>query len=386
MHLLSLARTAARWAACAEPLRGRLHGGGREGLLGDVMRLRRPEPLLHHRARRVDRYSPPSVAAKRLLDGQTLLVDDQYDTGVRILEQLYHDLNPPSENASYAARQGFQEGYRTASVRLLAPIEDHRLALTGAGEIGFLDDLYPEVRSFFLPFVHAQALYGAWMRYREGVHLAVLGYRVHPYYGTYAPTRTTHLELLATWLSQYDGPRERAVDVGTGCGVLALMLEKAGFARVLATDINPNAIESVARELKRRPITGVFGVSPIVLAQGDLFAEDEASADLIVFNPPWIPGRVADDLDRALYFEGDLFERFFAQAHARLTLSGRIVMVFSNVMQLVRPDVQHPIVAELGRGRLRLVKKLHRKVKPSVGRGGRHRRTRERVEVWELAR
>ena len=38
-----------------------------------------------------------------------------------------------------------------------------------------------------------------------------------------------------------------ALDVGTGAGVLALMLARAGFEHVEAVDINPNACESVRR-------------------------------------------------------------------------------------------------------------------------------------------
>jgi len=60
--------------------------------------------------------------------------------------------------------------------------------------------------------------------------------------------------------------------------------------------------------------------------------------------------------------------------------------LFSNVIQLVQPDVPHPILSELDRGRFRLVQKLQRKVKGSPKPGGGRRRTREKVEVWELAR
>jgi len=226
-----------------------------------------------------------------------------------------------------------------------------------------------------------QELHGAWNRYQDGVRLAVLGHRIHPFYGTYAPTRVSHLELFGTWLSQYQGPRVRAIDVGTGCGVLALMLCRAGFERVLATDNNPNAIESVARELRR-----LASAPPIDLLHGDLLGEDTTPADLIVFNPPWIRGEIEGLLDSALYFNDGLFERFFEQACARLTPTGRVVLVFSNILELVQPDVPHPILAELERGRLRLVQKLHRKVKPSPTETGERRRTRERVEVWELAK
>ncbi len=342
-------------------------------------KLHRPEPILHHHAKPVDRTVPPQLAATRLRDGETLLVTDQYTTGEAILARLEFLLPPPASSASYEERAARRRTRREAILRLLAPIEEHRLALADARPIGFLKELYPERSSFVLPFAQVQELFGAWNRYREGVHLKVLGHSLFPFYGTYVPTRVSHLELFGTWLHQYKGSRQRAVDVGTGCGVLALMLCRAGFARVLATDINPNAIESVARELGR-----LVPPPPMDLFWGDLLGPDPAPADLIVFNPPWIRGEAEGLLDEALVFSDGLFERFFDQACARLAPSGRLVLVFSNILELVQPDVPHPIPAELARGRLRLVQKLARKVEPSAAPDGTRRRTRERVEIWEL--
>jgi methylase of polypeptide subunit release factors len=106
------------------------------------------------------------------------------------------------------------------------------------------------------------------------------------------------------------------------------------------------------------------------------------SSELIVFNPPWIPGSVFDAFDSALYFDDDLFERFFDQAHQCLSPSGSIVILFSNIMTLLRPDIPHPIEAEGLRGRFTCTKKMKRKIKPKDSR----RRTKEKAEIWELSR
>ena len=86
-------------------------------------------------------------------------------------------------------------------------------------------------------------------------------------------------------------------------------------------------------------------------------------------------GDVGRTLDLAMYFQ----DGFFDQALQRLAPGGRVVFVFSNIIALSQPDVPHPIQTELDRGRFTLVEKLTRKVKPL------RRRTREKVEVWELA-
>jgi predicted nicotinamide N-methyase len=344
-------------------------------------RLYRPEPVLKHAATPIDRSTPIDGAALRLAQREQLIVRDHYRTGVLVLAELERQLGLPGPGAPFAERQAASVRYREAALRLLAPITGHRLALEEGGPSGFLGELYAELRSFALPFIEVQSLHGAWERYDTGTHLAVLGHSLHPFYGTYAPTRVSHLELFGTWLSQYEGPRVRAVDVGTGSGVLALMLARAGFGHIVATDSNPNAIESVSRELQRRPTR-----PPIELIHGDLLGPGSSEEELVVFNPPWIQGTVASQLDSALYFEPSLFERFFDQAVARLSPQGRIALVFSNVMTLLQPDIPHPIEAELARARLQLVSKRTRKVKPTPDKSGRRRRTKERVEVWELAR
>lgn len=346
-----------------------------------VTTLYRPEPSLVREGEPVDRGSSPRRAALRLRDGDTLFVTDAWHTALVVLRALREVLGEPPRGADFPTRNAARRAWLDASARLFVPVVDHQVALSGAPHLHFLAELYPELDRFGLPFVASLDLFNAWKKYADGVHLAVLGHRIHPFYGTYAPTRTSHLELFGTWLAQDSGPRGRAVDVGTGSGVLALMLCRAGFAEVLATDISPNAVRSVEREIARHDPP-----PPITTRQADLLQGVEGLFDRIVFNPPWVQGVVESPLDRALVFDGDLFERFFEQALARLAPDGRVVLVFSNVIELVQPDVGHPIAAELARGRFREVQVLRRRVQGTLTPDGKKRRTREKVEVWELAR
>lgn len=336
--------------------------------------LHRPEPVLRHRAQPVDGNVSPAQAAAWLREGRSLLVTDRFGTGLDILAELRVQLRDPGEEAGYVEKRAFREAFQSASKRLLAPIVGRKVALPDAPRPGFLAELYPDHADFALPVEDAKVLSSAWDWYEKGVHFPVLGYRVHPFYGTYIPARMEHLELFGTWLAKYKGARKRAIDVGTGSGVLTLQIAKAGFEQVFATDINPNAIESVARQLRRLPVP-----LPIELEHVDLLGSQRGPFDLVVSNPPWMKGEVGRTLDLAMYFQDGFFERFFGQALERLAPDGRVVIVFSNIIELSQPDVPHPIQTELDRGRFRLVEKLTRRVKPL------RRRTREKVEVWELA-
>ena len=334
----------------------------------------RPTPIHHSRAPQVDPHRSIDAAVDHLADGHALRLTHHYGLGADILQALDHRLGSPGDLRGEELRDAKRHRRRLAE-GLLVPIERGRVCIEGANHNPLLAKLYSDIERFWLPLVDVQALQTSAWRHSEGTHFAVLGHRLHPWHGVYAPKRTTHLELLATWLAGYTGARDHAIDVGTGCGVLAFMLARADFSRVTAADINPNAVHSVKLDVAKQS-------SPpaIQAVHSDLLADISDPADIIVFNPPWLPGRVDSPLDRALFYEDGLFERFFTEAHQGLSKDGRVVIVFSSMLQLLRPDAPHPIEAAIESGRFSLETRLQRKVK-AQGR----RRTKERVEVWVLA-
>ena len=83
------------------------------------------------------------------------------------------------------------------------------------------------------------------------------------------------------------GPGTPLVDLGTGCGVLALALKKAfPTAPVYATDLSSDAL-ALARE------NAAANGLEVTFLQGDLFAplpEDlQGRVELVVANPPYVP-------------------------------------------------------------------------------------------------
>ena len=75
------------------------------------------------------------------------------------------------------------------------------------------------------------------------------------------------------------------LDLGTGCGVLAILAaEKA--TRVVATDINPYAVICAKKNVKHNHFS-----HKIEVCQGNLFhpLDPNETFDQIVFNPPYIP-------------------------------------------------------------------------------------------------
>ncbi|MBI5790785.1 MAG: class I SAM-dependent methyltransferase [Rhodocyclales bacterium] len=127
---------------------------------------------------------------------------------------------------------------------------------------------------------------------KKGVPVAAVGGRIHPHYGVFSPVRGEYLELPASAPLPADCPL--AFDIGTGTGVLAAILARRGVARVVATDNDARAIACATDNIRR------LGLSrQVEVVETDLFPPGQAQ--LVVCNPPWLPGRAATVLEKAVY-------------------------------------------------------------------------------------
>lgn len=81
------------------------------------------------------------------------------------------------------------------------------------------------------------------------------------------------------------GAHARILDLGTGCGNLALSLARERpECLVTATDVSARALEVARRNAKR------LGIGNVGFGLGDLFdTVDEGGFDLVVSNPPYVP-------------------------------------------------------------------------------------------------
>jgi release factor glutamine methyltransferase len=118
-------------------------------------------------------------------------------------------------------------------------------------------------------------------------------------------------------------PGLRALDMGTGSGVSALLAARAG-SDVIAVDINAEAVECARANAARNRLAGC-----ITFVHGDLFDGVEGDFDLIIFDPPFRWFEPGDLLERS-HTDADYrtLTRFMAEAPGRLRAGGRIVMNF----------------------------------------------------------
>jgi methylase of polypeptide subunit release factors len=323
------------------------------------------------------------ATVKEMIAGKYVLVEEFFSNGLQVLTELRRNLLLKHKDKSFQGQRDYRSAFREASHRLLLKVKDNKLTVKRSPDIGWLTLLYPDASEFYVSFPEVQGMNSSWQWYEKGLEIKTLNLTLKPYYGTYFPTRFDHLKLFDKWLKKYDGKKTNAIDIGVGSGILTFQLIQNGFKNIFATDTNKNAIIGVAEESKRLGFE-----DKITLNHGDLFDNCDIKADLIVFNPPWLLAKHAleEGIDKAMYYEEDLFPRFFEQAQEHLSPDGKIVLIFSNLAQVVDKQSPHPIIEELQKHK-RFRKELHltRDVRASSRRTKRRdSRENEKVELWVL--
>lgn len=167
--------------------------------------------------------------------------------------------------------------------------------------------------------------------HRTGIEVSALGESIHPAYGVFAPTRDEYIDLVAeaAWPEGVDRPL--AFDLGTGTGVLAVLLARRGAREVVATDINPRAVRCAIDNADR------LGVADRVrVEQADLWPAAPERADVVVCNPPWIPGRPTSTLEQGIYDpKSDVLHRYLGELARHLTPNGEGWLILSDLAELL---------------------------------------------------
>lgn len=347
----------------------------------------KPEPiLLKHKPKTVVKNSDMEQASDWLLDGKYVLVEDEYSTGLALLSELKKRVFGKQLKGNFKKYRDQRSAYYFTSNNLLSVVRGGEIGLAKAPEIGWLEKFYPESDEFYLSFPQIQGLNSSWQWYINGIQYPVFKEKLHPYYGIYFPTRFDHLLLFESWMKQQKEDIDTAIDIGTGCGILSFQMINHGVKKVIATDINPNAIISVRQDIDR---IEKVELAQLITIHSDLFQQVDIQADLIVFNPPWLPARKeVEGMDDAIYYKPGLFERFFSEAYDHLKKDARVVILFSNLALVEGIESEHPVISELAlNNRFKKVNLIKRKsAKKSKKTKRRDNRKNEYVELWELRR
>ncbi|MFH0818220.1 MAG: HemK2/MTQ2 family protein methyltransferase [Candidatus Micrarchaeota archaeon] len=141
--------------------------------------------------------------------------------------------------------------------------------------------------------------------------------------GVYAPAEDSFM--LAGQIKSLEGD---LLDVGTGCGILAII---AKGSKATGVDMNPNAVKNAKANAKKNKSDAKFFVS-------DLFGNVSGKFDFIAFNPPYLPTSEEERLPRPenLAYDGgesgrDLIDRFLEEFKEHLKDDGKLLMLLSSL-------------------------------------------------------
>jgi len=180
--------------------------------------------------------------------------------------------------------------------------------------------------SCLISFRDLQGALGAAQWREKGVPISALELSIFPHYGVFAPTRHEYVQLLLD--AALPDQHELAFDIGTGTGLLAIILAQRGVKQVVATDLNPRALACAADNLQRLELTSVE------LQQADLFPTQQPLANLIVCNPPWLPAKPSSPLEYAVYDAKSAMLRGFLQgAGKHLAPQGEVWLILSDLAE-----------------------------------------------------
>ena len=291
--------------------------------------------------------TPADTAYRLACEGTALLWRGDFQNARQLLQAMARraDARPTGKRARapkvaaspaeafHLHRQAQSQRARTLAM-LLIPFEaDYSIALRRAPDVALAcNEAYGRpTEPFVASLRELLGVIGAHEWRKNGVEIAALGARIHPWYGVFSPIRGEYLQLVdQAPLPEMDGTGANltvAFDVGTGTGVLAAILARRGVARVVATDMDPRALSCARENLQRLQLD-----TRVELLQADLFPPGRAP--LVLCNPPWLPGRPSSAIEHAIYDpDSRMLKGFLQGVGAHLAPGGQAWLIMSDLAE-----------------------------------------------------
>lgn len=146
---------------------------------------------------------------------------------------------------------------------------------------------------------------------------------IHP--DVFCPAYTNTSVFLADHTDIAEGAR--VLDMFSGSGYQAIRAADRA-AEVVAVDHSPKAIDCIQENIERHGLN-----KKVTALQGDLFSSIEQGEkfDIIIANPPLLPGVPRSLLETAVYDPGmQATRRFLSEAGNFLTEEGKVVLLFTD--------------------------------------------------------
>jgi methylase of polypeptide subunit release factors len=227
--------------------------------------------------------------------------------------------------AFHLHRQAQAQRARVLAMLLIPFDAGYRIALRRAPDVAQACN-EAHGSSLAAPFVislrELLGLIGAHEWRKNGVPIPALDARIHPWYGVFSPVRGEYVDLVAQ--APLPAGARVAFDIGTGTGVLAALLARRGVAHVVATDQDARALGCARANLAALDLA-----DRVAVIEADL--DPPGRADLVLCNPPWLPGRPSAAIEYAIYDpDSRMLKGFLAGLREHLAPRGEGWLILSD--------------------------------------------------------
>lgn len=128
--------------------------------------------------------------------------------------------------------------------------------------------------------------------------------------------------------------------MGTGTGLMGIVMAMSGAKMVILTDISTTAVDNAKENVEKFKLEKIAKV-----VQGDLFENIKEKVDFITFMQPYFGDEPpkGDTIASSMLDSGNLIKKFLQQAPDYLNKGGLIVMPFySKAGKVNNPLIQGP--------------------------------------------
>lgn len=148
--------------------------------------------------------------------------------------------------------------------------------------------------------------------------------------GVYPPREDS--QLLVEVIEKQDFSGKTVMDMGTGSGILSYVALQQGAEHVCAVDVNGQALRNAMENIENSE----FPVNKMVFVESDLFQHIEERFEVILFNPPYVPGDAELDTAEERSWAGgeqgrEIIDRFIERVTSYLTEEGEVFLLQSSL-------------------------------------------------------
>ena len=332
----------------------------------------------HKKIQIADDTLTADIAYRLACEGTAMLYQGDFQNARQLLQALVRRVDKPSKKASRADRvtkEKFKSPLDTFNLHRLAQSQrarilgmvliqvnaDHTISLRRAPDVAqvCLEAYGAQENSYVISLRELLGVISAHEWRKTGVQILTRDdeeVRIHPHYGVFSPVRSEYIDLvLKAPLPEAIKQSSMAFDVGTGTGVLAVVLALRDIQKIVATDLSDRAIACAQDNVNQLSLT-----TQIEIHKTNLYPEGKAA--LVVCNPPWLPARPSSLLEHTVYDpESQMLKGFLSSLKDHLIPNGEGWLILSDLAEHLGLRTREELLGWIEQSDLKVIARLDTK-------------------------